>query len=87
MFGAKKKQRSALPEKQQLTKYYEMDGALRAYANRMALLGMTCRVFALGTLVLFAYPNLRSCDEFSGETGQIAEIKPSPSIRHFQKRL
>ena len=40
MFGTKKKQRSALPEKQQLTKYYEMDGALRAYANRMALLGM-----------------------------------------------
>src|SRR6202171_993633 len=35
MFGTKKKQRSALPEKQQLTKYYEMDGALRAYANRM----------------------------------------------------
>ena len=42
MFGTKKKQRSDLPEKQQLTKYYEMDGALRAYANRMALLGMTC---------------------------------------------
>ena len=55
MFGTKKKQRSALPEKQQLTKYYEMDGALRAYANRMALLGMTCGVFALGTLALFAY--------------------------------
>jgi hypothetical protein len=54
MFGTKKKQRSALPEKQQLTKYYEMDGALRAYANRMALLGMTCGVFALGTLALFA---------------------------------
>ena len=27
MFGTKKKQRSDLPEKQQLTKYYEMDGA------------------------------------------------------------
>ena len=54
-----KKQRSALPEKQQLTKYYEMDGALRAYANRMALLGMTCGVFALGTLALFAYVRLQ----------------------------
>src|SRR5260370_38331810 len=59
MFGIKKKQRSALPEKQQLTKYYEMDGALRAYANRMALLGMTCGVFALGTLALFAYVRLQ----------------------------
>jgi hypothetical protein len=59
MFGTKKKQRSALPEKQQLTKYYEMDGALRAYANRMALLGMTCGVFALGTLALFAYVRLQ----------------------------
>ena len=59
MFGTKKKQRSALPEKQQLTKYYEMDGALRAYANRMALLGMTCGVFALGTLGLFAYVRLQ----------------------------
>src|SRR5260370_402262 len=59
MFGIKKKQRSALPEKQQLTKYYEMDGALRAYANRMAVLGMTCGVFALGTLALFAYVRLQ----------------------------
>ena len=59
MFGTKKKQRSDLPEKQQLTKYYEMDGALRAYANRMALLGMTCGVFALGTLALFAYVRLQ----------------------------
>ena len=59
MFGTKKKQRSALPEKQQLTKYYEMDGALRAYANRMALLGITCGVFALGTLALFAYVRLQ----------------------------
>jgi type IV secretory pathway TrbF-like protein len=59
MFGTKKKQRSALPEKQQLTKYYEMDGALRAYANRMALLGMTCGMFALGTLALFAYVRLQ----------------------------
>ena len=36
-----------------------MDGALRAYANRMALLGRTCGVFALGTLALFAYVRLQ----------------------------
>ena len=59
MFGTKKQQRSALPEKQQLTKYYEMDGALRAYASRMAVLGMICGVFAVGTLGLFAYVRLQ----------------------------
>ena len=59
MFGAIKNKRSYLPEKQQLTKYYEMDGALRAYANRMAMLGMICGVFALGTLGLFAYVRLQ----------------------------
>ena len=40
MFGLKRKQRNNLPEKAQLSKYYEMDGALRAYANRMAALGL-----------------------------------------------
>jgi len=59
VFGTKKKQRSDLPEKQHLTKYYEMDGALRAYANRMALIGLTSGVFALGTLALFAYVRLQ----------------------------
>ena len=59
MFGIKRRQRSALPEKQQLTKYYEMDGALRAYANRMAVLGMTCGVLATVALSLFAYVRLQ----------------------------
>ena len=59
MFGTKGKQRSELPEKAQLTKYYEMDGALRAYANRMAILGMTCGVLAVGALGLFAYVRLQ----------------------------
>ena len=46
MFGLKRKQRSELPQKAQLSKYYEMDGALRAYANRMAVLGLTCGALA-----------------------------------------
>ena len=41
MFSLQRKDRSTLPEKQQISKYYEMDGALRAYANRMAALGLT----------------------------------------------
>ena len=35
-----REERNDLPDKAQLTKYYEMDGALRAYANRMAVLGI-----------------------------------------------
>ena len=60
MFGLKCKQRSELPEKAQLSKYYEMDGALRAYANRMAILGLTCGAFAILSLALFAYVRLQS---------------------------
>jgi hypothetical protein len=59
MFGLKRKQRSELPDKAQLSKYYEMDGALRAYANRMAVLGITCGILAIGSLALFAYVRLQ----------------------------
>ena len=59
MFGLKRKNRSELPEKAQLSRYYEMDGALRAYANRMAVLGITCGVLAMGSLALFAYVRLQ----------------------------
>jgi len=59
MFGLKRKQRSELPEEAQLSKYYEMDGALRAYANRMAVLGLTCGALAVVALGLFAYVRLQ----------------------------
>ena len=59
MFGMKRKQRGELPEKAQLSKYYEMDGALRAYANRMAVLGLTCGGLAVVSLGLFAYVRLQ----------------------------
>lgn len=59
MLGWKRKLRSELPEKAQLSKYYEMDGALRAYANRMAVLGLICGVLAVASLGLFAYVRLQ----------------------------
>ena len=60
MFNLKRKtSKEQLPEKAQLSKYYEMDGALRAYANRMAVLGMLSGVVALGALGLFAYVRLQ----------------------------
>jgi hypothetical protein len=36
-----------------------MDGALRAYANRMAVLGLICGVLAVASLGLFAYVRLQ----------------------------
>jgi hypothetical protein len=59
MFGFQRRDRAALPEKQQISKYYEMDGALRAYANRMAALGLTCGMLAVLALGLFAYVRLQ----------------------------
>lgn len=59
MFALKQRQRGELPEKAQLAKYYEMDGALRAYANRMAVLGLTCGGLAVVALGLFAYVRLQ----------------------------
>lgn len=59
MFLRSQKRRDDLPEKNQLSKYYEMDGALRAYANRMAFLGLTCGLLALIALSLFAYVRLQ----------------------------
>jgi len=37
----KQKQAEALPEKTGYTKYFEHDGALRAYANRMMWFGIS----------------------------------------------
>jgi type IV secretory pathway TrbF-like protein len=59
MFGFQRRDRASLPEMQQISKYYEMDGALKAYANRMAALGLTCGVLALLALGLFAYVRLQ----------------------------
>lgn len=59
MFFLKRKQRSDLPEKAQMAKYYEMDGALRAYANRMAVLGLASGAIAAAALGLFAYVRLQ----------------------------
>jgi hypothetical protein len=56
---AEKKDRHALPERAQLGKYYELDGALRAYANRMAVLGILSGITAVIALSLFAYVRLQ----------------------------
>ena len=60
MFGIKlRTPRDQLPEKVQLSKYYEMNGALRAYANRMAVLGLASAALAILAVGLFAYVRLQ----------------------------
>jgi hypothetical protein len=59
MFRQRGKQRHELPEKAQLGKYYEMDGALHAYANRMAVLSLLCGTSAVIALSLFTYVRLQ----------------------------
>lgn len=48
-----------LPEKNRYSRYYEHDGALRAYANRVMLLGFLCIPVALIAVGLAAYVRLQ----------------------------
>jgi hypothetical protein len=51
----KSRQTDALPEKVNYTKYYEHDGALRAYSNRMLWFGIFASMIAFVLALLFAY--------------------------------
>jgi type IV secretory pathway TrbF-like protein len=51
----KKRQRSELPETAQVTRYYEQDGMLRAYANRAMFLAMLFGLIALASLGFAIY--------------------------------
>jgi len=48
-------QSGVLPEKLNYTKYYEHDGALRAYSNRMLWFGIFVSMIAFVLALLFAY--------------------------------
>src|SRR5260370_38615003 len=51
----KRKQAGALPEKTGYTKYFEHDGALRAYANRMMWFGISAVLISFVLAVLLFY--------------------------------
>jgi hypothetical protein len=51
----KTKQQAVLPEKTAYTKYFEHDGALRAYANRMLWFGISAVLIAFVLAVLLFY--------------------------------
>src|SRR5581483_3767500 len=51
----KTKHASALPEKTGYTKYFEHDGALRAYANRMTWFGISAVLISFVLAILLFY--------------------------------
>jgi hypothetical protein len=79
-----KTQEVELPEKLGYTRYYEHDGALRAYANRAMLLAFLCvpaTLLALGFAVYVRVqpPTVIRVDE-NGQAGIVGPQKPSLSI-------
>jgi hypothetical protein len=58
-----------------------MDGALRAYANRMAILGLTCGAFAILSLGLFAYVRLQSPVVIRVDQGGEATVVGGDTVR------
>jgi len=79
-----KAQRSELEEKVSYSRYYEHDGALRAYANRAMLLAFLCvpaTLLALGFAVYVRVqpPTVIRVDE-NGQAGIVGPQKPSLSI-------
>jgi hypothetical protein len=79
-----KKQQPELEEKVSYSRYYEHDGALRAYANRAMLLAFLCvpaTLLALGfaVYVRVQQPTVIRVDE-NGQAGIVGPQKPSLSI-------
>ena len=79
-----KKQQPELEEKVSYSRYYEHDGALRAYANRAMLLAFLCvpaTLLALGFAVYVRVqpPTVIRVDE-NGQAGIVGPQKPSLSI-------
>jgi hypothetical protein len=79
-----KTQEVELPEKLGYTRYYEHDGALRAYANRAMVLALLCVPATLLALAFAVYvrvqpPTVIRVDE-NGQAGIVGPQKPSLSI-------
>ncbi|HEY2232776.1 MAG TPA: hypothetical protein VGK01_04805 [Candidatus Angelobacter sp.] len=83
-FKRNKAQQSELEEKISYSRYYEHDGALRAYANRAMVLAFLCvpaTLLALGFAVYVRVqpPTVIRVDE-NGQAGIVGPQKPSLSI-------
>jgi hypothetical protein len=83
-FKRNKEQEAELPKKLSYSRYYEHDGALRAYANRAMVLAFLCvpaTLLALGFAVYVRVqpPTVIRVDE-NGQAGIVGSQKPSLSV-------
>src|SRR5690242_8487027 len=72
------------PEKLRYSRYYEHDGALRAYANRAMMLAMLCVPITLISVALAAYVRLQPPTVIRVDPSGSASIlggKPAPVER------
>src|SRR5437660_73327 len=72
------------PDKLRYSRYYEHDGALRAYANRAMVLAFLCVPTTLLALAFAAYvrlqpPTVIRVDE-NGQATVVGKTKPVPSV-------
>lgn len=79
-----KEQQGELPEKLRYSRYYEHDGALRAYANRAMLLAFLCVPATLVALGFAIYvrvqpPTVIRVDE-NGQAAVLGQSKPAISV-------
>ena len=73
-----------VPEKARYSRYYEHDGALRAYANRAMVLAFASLATALVSIALAAYvriqpPTVIRVDS-NGDAAIVGNVKPSVSV-------
>jgi hypothetical protein len=73
-----------VPDKVRYSRYYEHDGALRAYANRAMVLGFVSSAIALLAVALAAYvriqpPTVIRVDS-NGEAAIVSTLRPSVSV-------
>src|SRR5579859_7612514 len=71
-------------DKLRYSKYYEHDGALRAFANRAMLLAFLCVPMALGSLGFAIYVRIQPPTvirvDGNGEAVLLNKSKPSPNL-------
>lgn len=75
-----------VPDKLRYSRYYEHDGALRAYANRAMILAFLCVPTTLLALAFAVYirlqpPTVIRVDE-NGQATVVGKTKPSVSVTH-----
>jgi hypothetical protein len=83
------KAKEQAPEKLQYCRYYEHDGALRAYANRAMLLAFVCTPTTLVAVVLAAYVRLQPPTvirvDANGTAAVVGETRtPKPQVAILQ---